>query len=245
MGATSKKQPLYGQLVDSLREKIETEYEPGDLLPSERELSEDYCISRTTVRLALKELETLGFIKRRHGKGTFVADRSQETTNLTRAYSFSEQMRSLGRIPRSELLEFRSGEASKTVADRMGLAAGERVISMRRLRLADDVPMLIEHTYLPGKIFSGLTSDEVDSRSLYKIMAQDYHIEVRVAEEEFYASVARREEARLLGISEGAPVLQLFRLTYNTRNQVVEFTKGVARADQFHYKVSYYGGSSA
>ena len=65
MGATSKKQPLYGQLVDSLREKIETEYEPGDLLPSERELSEDYCISRTTVRLALKELETLGFIKRR------------------------------------------------------------------------------------------------------------------------------------------------------------------------------------
>ena len=85
MGATSKKQPLYGQLVDSLREKIETEYEPGDLLPSERELSEDYCISRTTVRLALKELETLGFIKRRHGKGTFVADRSQETTNLTRA----------------------------------------------------------------------------------------------------------------------------------------------------------------
>ena len=109
MGATSKKQPLYGQLVDSLREKIETEYEPGDLLPSERELSEDYCISRKTVRLALKELETLGFIKRRHGKGTFVADRSQETTNLTRAYSFSEQMRSLGRIPRSELLEFRSG----------------------------------------------------------------------------------------------------------------------------------------
>ena len=130
-------------------------------------------------------------------------------------------------------------------ADRMGLAAGERVISMRRLRLADDVPMLIEHTYLPGKIFSGLTSDEVDSRSLYKIMAQDYHVEVRVAEEEFYASVARREDARLLGISEGAPVLQLFRLTYNTRNQVVEFTKGVARADQFHYKVSYYGGSSA
>ena len=108
--------------------RSKTEYEPGDLLPSERELSEDYCISRTTVRLALKELETLGFIKRRHGKGTFVADRSQETTNLTRAYSFSEQMRSLGRIPRSELLEFRSGEASKTVADRMGLAAGERVI---------------------------------------------------------------------------------------------------------------------
>ena len=60
MGATSKKQPLYGQLVDSLREKIETEYEPGDLLPSERELSEDYCISRTTVRLALKELEAGG-----------------------------------------------------------------------------------------------------------------------------------------------------------------------------------------
>lgn len=242
MGATSKKQPLYGQLVDSLREKIEGEYEPGDLLPSERELSEDYGISRTTVRLALKELETLGFIRRRHGKGTFVADRSQETTNLTRAYSFSEQMRSLGRTPRSELLEFGTIEASKSTADRMGLASGDRVISMRRLRLADEVPMLVEHTYLPSRVFSGLTSDEVLSRSLYKIMAQDYHVEVRVAEEEFFASVARRDDAKLLGIAEGAPVLQLFRLTYSTHNQVVELTKGVARADQFRYKVSYYGG---
>ena len=242
MGATSKKQPLYGQLVDSLREKIEGEYEPGDLLPSERELSEDYGISRTTVRLALKELETLGFTKRRHGKGTFVADRSQETTNLTRAYSFSEQMRSLGRTPRSELLEFCTCEAPKSICDRMGLAAGDRVISMRRLRLADESPMLLEQTYLPARVFSGLTPDEVSSRSLYKIMAQDYHVEVRVAEEEFYASVARREDAKLLGISEGAPVLQLFRLTYNTHGQVVELTKGVARADQFRYKVSYYGG---
>lgn len=244
MGATAKKQPLYGQLVDSLREKIEGEYEPGDLLPSERELSEDYDISRTTVRLALKELETLGFIRRRHGKGTFVADRSQETTNLTRAYSFSEQMRSLGRTPRSELLEFGPVDAPKSVADRMGLAAGDRVISMRRLRLADEVPMLVEHTYLPSRVFAGLTSDEVLSRSLYKIMAQDYHVEVRVAEEEFYASVARREDAELLGISEGAPVLQLFRLTYDLHNRVVELTKGVARADQFRYKVSYYGGGT-
>ena len=104
--------------------------------------------------------------------------------------------------------------------------------------------MLVEHTYLPSRVFAGLTSDEVLSRSLYKIMAQDYHVEVRVAEEEFYASVARREDAELLGISEGAPVLQLFRLTYDLHNRVVELTKGVARADQFRYKVSYYGGGT-
>ena len=76
MGTSSRKQPLYDQLVDILRDKIENEMEPGDLLPSERELSERYGLSRTTVRLALKELETLGLISRRHGKGTYVTDLS-------------------------------------------------------------------------------------------------------------------------------------------------------------------------
>ena len=103
MATTSRKQPLYDQLVDLLREKIENDMEPGDLLPSERELSERYGLSRTTVRLALKELETLGLISRKHGKGTFVSDSSREATNLMGAYSFTEQMRSsrLWRPPRA------------------------------------------------------------------------------------------------------------------------------------------------
>lgn len=131
MGTVSRKQPLYDQLVDLLREKIDNELEPGDLLPSERELSERYGLSRTTVRLALKELETLGLISRRHGKGTFVSDASREATNLMGSYSFTEQMREMGRSPKTVILEFEVREATKSVADHLRIRLGDKVYRMR------------------------------------------------------------------------------------------------------------------
>ena len=81
------RQPLYDQLVDILIEKIDHEYQPGDLIPSERELAERYGLSRSTVRLAIQELEYLGRIVRKQGRGTFVADRLAQATNLTQSYS--------------------------------------------------------------------------------------------------------------------------------------------------------------
>ena len=172
MATVTRKQPLYDQLVDLLREKIDNELEPGDLLPSERELSERYGLSRTTVRLALKELETMGLITRRHGKGTFVSDSAREATNLMGAYSFTEQMRSLGRVPKTVILDFKVLEATKTVAEHLRLHLGETVFRMRRLRLADEVPMMVEQTYLPASEFAGLTKAIVASKPLYDIMEQ-------------------------------------------------------------------------
>ena len=89
MAIGARKQPLYDQLVDILTEKIDHEYHAGDMIPSERELSERYGLSRTTVRLALQELERLGLVVRQHGRGTFVTDRSAKATNLMQSYSFT------------------------------------------------------------------------------------------------------------------------------------------------------------
>ncbi|MDO4850044.1 MAG: GntR family transcriptional regulator [Coriobacteriia bacterium] len=239
MGAQARKQPLYDQLVDILREKIENEMEPGDLLPSERELSERYGLSRTTVRLALKELETLGLISRKHGKGTFVSDLTGGAMDLTTNYSFTEQMRDAGREPKTVELDFQARDATKTLADRMGLHLGDKVLYMKRLRFADGVPMMLERTYVPANRFIGLTEETLSGKSLYAIIENDYHEVIRVAEEEFFASVARQNDAEALGIPEGAPVLQLSRLTYNDQNIVIEYTHSVARADQFKYKVAH------
>ncbi len=242
MAIGARRQPLYDQLVDILTDKIEHEYRPGDLLPSERELSDRYGLSRTTVRLALQELERLGLVIRQHGRGTFVADRSAQTTNLSQAYSFSEQMRSMGREPSTTILEFSVIEADKNLAEHMGTRIGERLYKIKRLRSADDMPMMVERSYLPVRKFMTLKRPMLEKKALYDIVEQDFREKIGVAEEEFFASIARPADAHLLDISEGAPVLDLIRTTYNTSNEIVEYTLSVARADQFKYKVYHRRG---
>lgn len=237
MQARVRKQPLYDQLVDILIDKIEQEYQPGDLLPSERELSERYGLSRTTVRLALQELEKLGLVVRKHGRGTFVADRSAQMTDLMLSYSFTDQMLSMGRVPHTTIIEFSEMGAEKNLAVHMSVKTGERLFKLKRLRSADGIPMMVERSYLPVRKFLTLKRPLLDSMSLYEIIENVYHEKIRVAEEEFFASVARPSDAHLLGIAAGAPVLELSRTTLNDENEVIEYTLSVARADQFKYRV--------
>ena len=239
MAMGARKQPLYDQLVDILSEKIDHEYRPGDLIPSERELSARYGLSRTTVRLALQELERLGLVVRQHGRGTFVADRSAQTTNLMQAYSFTEQMRGMGRDPLTTILEFSEVEADKNLVEHMNVRLGERLFKIKRLRSADAMPMMVERTYLPARKFLTLRRPMLEQKPLYDIIEQDFYEKINVAEEEFFASIARPADAHMLDISEGAPVLDLVRTTYNVHNEIVEYTLSVARADQFKYKVMH------
>ena len=240
MALGARKQPLYDQLVDILTEKIEHEYRAGDVMPSERELSERYGLSRTTVRLALQELERLGLVVRQHGRGTFVADRSAQATDLFQAYSFTDQMRSMGRDPETTILEFSELEADKNLAEHMGTRIGDKLFKLKRLRAADGMPMMVERTYLPVRKFLSLKRPMLEQAPLYEIIENVYHEKINVAEEEFFASIARPADAHLLGISEDAPVLDLVRTTYDTRNEIVEYTLSVARADQFKYKVIHH-----
>lgn len=240
MAIRSSKQPLYDQLVDILTEKIEHECTPGDLLPSERELSERYGLSRTTVRLALQELERQRLVVRQHGRGTFVADRSAKTTDLMKGYSFTDQMRELGREPETTILDFDEIEADKNLSEVMGVRMGDKLYMLRRLRSADGMPMMVERTFLPVRKFLTLKRPMLDGHSLYGVIERTYGEKIRVAEEEFFASVARLTDARVLDINEGDPVLDLVRTTYNVHNEIVEYTLSVARADQFKYKVFHY-----
>ncbi len=242
MSIVSKKQPLYDQLVVILREKID-EMSPGEMLPSERELCERHGLSRTTVRLALAELEQLGVVVRKHGIGTFVADDSSSSANeLANIFSFTEWVQSQGKVPTTKMLAFGITDASKRVAEKLGIQVGDKVYRMRRLRIADKVPMIVERTYLPADEFSSLSSEALASQSLYEIVETDYHQKIRVAREEAIASTALMEESRLLGIPEGSAVLKMTRVAYNDSNRPIEFTQSTARADQFFIRIVHQRG---
>src|SRR5690625_4121722 len=97
-------QSKYLQLSEKLIETINNELEVGDSLPSERKLAEKYQVSRTTVRLALDDLESRGYISTQHGKGSFVVDYHKTLINLSDMYSFTEQMKAIGQTPKTKLL---------------------------------------------------------------------------------------------------------------------------------------------
>lgn len=234
-----KSKALYYQLVDLLQERIKKQMIPHDKLPSERELTAQYGVSRTTVRLALQELESSGYIYRRHGKGTFVSDIQKKAADIAGAYSFTEQMKSLGRHPDTRILSFEQIEADKFIAKHLNLSLGEAIYKLSRLRSADREPLMIEDTYLPVKLFMTLDDKLLRSKPLYDLFSEDFNQTVRLADEELYASIASKEDAKQLMINEGAPVLHLARQTYNMKNEIIEFTLSVARADQFHYQIRH------
>ena len=147
-------------------------------------------------------------------------------------------MKGLGRKPHTRILSFEKLEADKFICQHLNLSLGGS-FKLSRLRIADNEPLMVEDTYLPVKFFLSLTDQLLRSKPLYDLFSEDFKQTVRLADEELYASIASKEDAKLLMIPEGAPVLHLARQTYNMKNEIIEFTLSVARADQFHYQIRH------
>lgn len=231
---------LYEQLCEELIKLIKNELEPQQKMLSEREICRDFQVSRTTVRKALQELEARGYIYRRHGKGTFVSNVWQEQQNLLEGYSFTEQMKQLGRIPKTIITQFEEQLANREIATALGIHVGEKVYCIHRTRLADEVVMMIEITYLPVHLFPQLSREQLEARPLYDLFLVEYNHHIIYADEEFSADIVTFEEAKLLQVPTGGACLRLKRHTFNHENHVVEYTLSVARSDRFHYKVRHW-----
>lgn len=236
---TTSDKPLYLQLVDELETTIREEMSVNDKLQSERELTDKYGVSRITVRLALQELESRGLVYKQQGKGTFVSAISDSVVDLSMAYSFTEQMKKMGKTPSTTIISFTQSVPPRSLREQMGLGEGEDVYILERLRSADQVPMMLEISYIPVSHFPKLTQELLEKKPLYDVFAMDYKQPIRLAEEEFYASLALDYDAKWLEIPENSPVLQLQRKSYNAKNKLIEYTVSVARADQFRYKVTH------
>lgn len=231
--------PLYQQLVADLKQSL-TSYHSNDRLPSERELTKIYHVSRNTVRVALNQLEDRGLIYRVHGKGTFVAPIFVNETDLSSMYSFSDQITAVGMIPSTKYLDFKIISAQQEVAKQLNLEQGDLVYYMVRLRLADDEPMMYGTSYLPVKLFTNLTKDQLERHSLYDVLKIKYHQQTMLAFEDVMAKNLTDQQAKILGVHPKAASLEIIRRTINDKNVAIEFTKTLARADKFVYRSRKY-----
>lgn len=229
--------PLYYQLKQILIEQIEHgELEENDKLPTEKELCEQFDISRATVRQAMQELEKDELIYKIQGKGSFVSPKKL-AQNLLNFYSFTDEMKKLGKVPSSIVLDFNIVNATEKIARKLNIESAERVYQFTRLRLADQEPMILETTYIPYTFFPGIFKDDLEKNPLYDILKNRYNIVFSKAEEVFSATFLSGDEAKLLKFIEGGPVLLVERLTYDSNERVIEYTKSLTRGDKFKYRV--------
>ncbi|GAA0747223.1 GntR family transcriptional regulator [Clostridium oceanicum] len=227
--------PLYLQLMDIIIYKIENTMEKGDKLLSEREICDKYDVSRSTVRQAISELERDGYIYKMHGKGTFVADKEVHQ-DLVQFYSFTDEMKKLGKTPTSKILDFHIIKATSSLSKKMEIMEGEPLYQLKRLRLADKVPMMLETTYIPYNRFKGVSEEKLERKPLYEILREEYDLKIDMAEEFFRPILTNYDESEILRIKEGSPSLKIARYTYE-KNKIIEYTISIARGDKFKYRV--------
>jgi len=226
--------PKHQQLRTILTEMATTQLRPGDMLPSERQLCADYGVSRITVREALGQLVSEGLLVRTQGKGTFVAHRPARSA--LHIASFHEDMRRMGLQPSTVVLTAARATAPAVVAERLGLPSGTAAYHVRRLRLADRMPMSVDDAWYSAELLPGL--DQLDLHaSLYDTLARHYGRPIDHAEQTVSAGLAGESIGRLLGIPGSGPVLKFDRVSYS-RGDALEHARSWYRADRYELLMS-------
>lgn len=237
MSATFHKGPLprYYQLKEIMREKINSgEWKPGDIIPSERELGEQYGISRMTARQAITELVNEGLFYREQGKGTFVS-RHKITQQLIHLTGFTEDIRARGQRPSTRVLAAQMQPADEHTAERLRIKPGQPVFCLQRLRLADGEPLALETSQLCFIGCEKLLEEDFAQNSLYHVMETRYGILLVEAEQEIEAGLFDAATARILNVPVNSAALFTRRVTYTERDQPIEFARAIYRGDQYTY----------
>lgn len=230
--------PIYYQLEEIIKDLIEKgELKPGDSLPAEREYAEQFQISRMTVRQALNELVNDGYLYRVKGKGTFVAERKPKIEQALQGLtSFTEDMKARGMKPGSQLLQFEIIQATSLIANQLGIQEYGPVYEMKRIRLADNVPMALETNYISTNFIKGLT-EKIVNQSLYSYIEKQLNLKIDYASQVIESSVANELEAEYLNILPGAPIMLIQRNTFLKDGTPVEFVKSTYRADRYKFMI--------
>ncbi|MCR2824965.1 GntR family transcriptional regulator [Microbacterium sp. zg.Y909] len=204
-------------------------------LPTERELADEFEISRLTVRRALDQLENEGWVYRVQGAGTFVSERTIiKSFELT---SFSEDMRSRGMVPGSLPVSVAIVPAGQRISYALNLTPSDSVAHIRRVRTADDAPMCLENAWLPEPIVPGIVGALGES-SLYELLEQRYNVQIERADQIIRATVLDPDVAALLNVPAFSPAFLVSRTSYDVRGRAIEYAESLYRGDRYSYELT-------
>ncbi|MBO0601359.1 GntR family transcriptional regulator [Sporosarcina sp. E16_3] len=225
--------PMYAQIEDYLKSQIlQGGFVIGMAIPSERELTDTFGVSRMTVRQSITNLVNEGLLYREKGRGTYVATpKIEQPLSLT---SFTEDMLSRGMKPSNKLVSFEKKIPEIDIAQELQLAKGEEVFIVKRIRYADDKPMAIERSYLPVKLVPDLELNNIEG-SLYSFIEKDKRLIISHASQRMEAVLVNKEDAEFLQICMPSAVLMIERISYLTNDVPIEIVRSTYRADRYKF----------
>ncbi|KUO63403.1 hypothetical protein APF79_06435 [bacterium BRH_c32] len=229
--------PLYYQLKEKLKEEIDIgRYNPGDKILSENELSSLLGISRNTCKQAIADLVAEGVLYRIQGKGTFVAEK-KIFKGLTESFSFSSDNNSnmAGLVTKVVFAE--EIRESKESIEFLKLKESERIYRIQRIRSHNDVPLVLQTSYIPKFFCPTLLKFDL-TQSMYKIMKENFKIDFSYFTENLSCVMADKYEAEKLLIKKGAPLFLLTRKTFTAKNEIIEVARSFMPGDrcEFYFK---------
>jgi GntR family transcriptional regulator len=225
----------YLEVRDKLKASIEN-LPPHTAIARERELVEQFGVSRMTLRRAISELADEGFLYAVRGHGTFVAEpRIRKGAELT---TFSEDMRARGFTPNARVITAVVRVVPEHIAPALELEPGSQVFELYRVRLADDVPMCLETSYLPAHFFPGLTEHDLTA-SLHEILHTRYRTRAVQSDHRMKAVTLTKTQADLLSAKRGSPALEVRRITTDDRGRLIEHATSLYRGDRYHFDITF------
>ncbi|MFN7209943.1 MAG: GntR family transcriptional regulator [Aggregatilineales bacterium] len=227
---------LYERIQENLIELIENNLlKVGDMLPSERALSQYYGVNRMTVRQAIDNLVRKGFLQRRQGVGNLVSERRVVQPFTPTVIGFSQRMREAGLTPSSRVLQQSVVTPEPIVAHRLGLHSDHQVVMIKRLRLVNDEPLMVETSYLSYDLFPRLLSEDLENQSLYQVLERLYDVRISEAEHTLEPTLTTPYEALHLRVESGTPAMLVRLLAYSANRTPIEFSKALVRGDRCRY----------
>ncbi|WP_196604456.1 GntR family transcriptional regulator [Pectinatus haikarae] len=240
--SAEKNIPLYEQLIAYIKIQIQQGVlKPGDQMITENDLCGALNISRTTVRQCMNRLVEEGLLIRQRGRGSFIANPKLKR-NINYLYNFTENMRSIGASPTSVVLTKEvSNITNKQLITSLQLPeADPRAFHLLRLRCANGTPLLLENTYIPYYLCSGIEQFNFEAVSLYDTLSSHYSLNLYHASETIEAIIIKGAVAKLLKCSSNTPGYQIERVSHLDSGYVFELTTSTTRADKCIFRLELY-----
>lgn len=229
--------PLYDQVYQTLLQQIgDGTYPVQHKLPSEKELSELFNVSRITIRQALNQLQLEHLVYKIQGKGTFVSA-PKTFQNISQLQGFAEALTHLGHEVFNVVKEFRFIPATPQIASKLKLSINSTVVEIKRIRLVDRKPVSFELTYLPEAIGMALQQINLATRDVFLAIEEDLSIPLGHADLNIDATLADEELSELLQVDIHAPLLRVERLTHDHAGHPIDFEYLHFSGENFQYRL--------